>query len=1090
MRKYLFILCTILCIPAMANEGVTWFRSCAISPDGSTIVFTYKGDLFTVSSQGGQATRLTSNTAYDGYPHWSPDGKTIAFSSDRCGGFDVFTISKNGGTPKRLTTHSANETVEGFLDNQHVLYTSSYGPTATDIYFPGAFSQVYSVDTEGHRPQLFSVVAMEKISINKQGELLYQNVKGYEDEWRKHHRSPVTRDLYLTQANPKNRTFKQITTDNCEFRNPVWAPDGKAYYYLSEENGNMNIFKAAAPGEKGKQVTKFKDHPVRYLSVANNGTLCFSQDGVLYTMSEGGQPKKVNIDIVMDNDEYHHQPRTVSSGASFFDVSKDEKEIAFIVEGDLYTKTMDYATTKRLTTTPGAERHPSISPDGRTIVYASERDGSWNIYAMKLQNKQDKNFTYATDVKEEPLITGKEPYFLPKYSPDGKKIAFLANRTEIRVYDVKSKKIDVVLPAKYNFSYADGDMDFSWSPDSRWILTSYIGGGRWNNDDIAAVSIDGKQIINLTQSGYSDKQPQWALGGKAIIWASDRAGYRSHGSWGAEDDVYIMYLDKEAYELSKLNKEDRALYQERMKAAKDSTEQKDKKDKKDKKDGKDGKDNKDNKGKDEKAEKKDSTTAPLKLVFEGCDKRVRRLTINSSHLGGMYLTPDGKKLYYLASFEGGYDLWLHDLEENSTRIVSKGLGAGSFIPDKKGENIYLCNGSLRKLTLSNASIKNLPFSAEVVSQAEESRKSIYEHCVNQIRERFCDVNYHGIDFIALSDHYRRFLPEIDNNRDLGEMVSELLGELNCSHTGLRYRPSYGHPATAELGAIFDQNYEGDGLLISEVIKDGPMDLPEGNIKAGMIVKSIDHQPIAKGQDYFPLLAGKAGKWLLLTLTDENGKNQQEVFVKATSRGTLFDLLYERWVERNIQFTKEYSKGQIGYVHVKAMNSQSFRKVFSDVLGKNRECKALIVDERHNGGGWLHADLGILLSGKQFQNYNSRGQDLGPDPFNRWNRPSCVLICENCYSNAHGFPAMYKALNLGKLVGAPIAGTMTAVWWENVGGNLTIGLPQVNCLDMNGKPLENQQLDPDVEVYITPEQMMSGDDEQLKRAIDLMLETVK
>ncbi|HCE47184.1 MAG TPA: peptidase S41, partial [Prevotellaceae bacterium] len=227
---------------------------------------------------------------------------------------------------------------------------------------------------------------------------------------------------------------------------------------------------------------------------------------------------------------------------------------------------------------------------------------------MKLQDKKDKNFTYATDVKEEALITGKEPFTHPKFSPDGKKIAFLANRTEIRVYDVKSKRIDVALPAKFNFSYADGDMGFEWSPDSRWILTSYMGEGGWNNMDIAVASIDGKKVVNLTNSGYSDESPEWALGGKAIVWASDRAGYRSHGSWGAEDDVYIMYLDKEAYELSKYNKEDRALYEERMKAAKDSTDksskagkQKSKTDKKKKADGKD----KSGASKDEKSPKKD-----------------------------------------------------------------------------------------------------------------------------------------------------------------------------------------------------------------------------------------------------------------------------------------------------------------------------------------------------------------------------------------------------------------------------------------------------------------------------------------------------
>lgn len=1092
MNRLLLLVISLLAMPACAEEMADWFRASAISPDGQTIVFSYKGDLFTVPSAGGAGTPLTSNAAYDGYPCWAPDGQHIAFSSDRYGSLDVFVISRQGGAPTRLTTNSANEYAQAFSDDNHVLYTSYYMPTVKDIIFPGNYNQVYSVDLQAHRPTLFSAFPMEAISINKSGGMLYHNKKGYEDEWRKHHHSPITRDLFLSQVNLKNRTYRQLTTDNVENRNAVWMPDGKGYFFLSEKSGTMNIYKVSAVGSAPEQVTHFKEHPVRYLSIATNGTLCFSQDGSLYTLRPGGNPQKVNIRIVMDNMENYTQPQTVSYGASNFDVSDDEKEMAFTLNGDLYATMTDYSTTKRLTHTPEKEALPDISPDGRTIVYSSERNGTWNIYTMKLTNKSDKQFSYATDVKEEALITGKEPFTLPKYSPDGKKIAFLANRTEIRVYDVKSKAVNVALPAKYNFSYTDGDMDFEWSPDSRWLLTSYMGENGWNSMDIAAVSADGKKVVNLTNSGYTDRAPQWALGGKAIIWSSDRAGYRSHGSWGAENDVYMMFLDKEAYELSKLDKEDRELYKAREKA--DSTDKKDgkkntenaKAKKDNKKEGsKHKKDSKD-KAKDSTATKTDSVKT-LKLDFGNCDERVRRLTVNSSNLGGMYLTPDGLKLYYLAAFEGGYDLWVHDLENNSTRIVCKNLGGGDFKPDKKGEAIYVCNGSLRKITLSNGSIKDLPFRAETERQTKEKREYIFDHCVNQVLSRFCDTDYHGVDFKALAAHYRRFLPNIGNNCELSEMFSELLGELNCSHTGLKYRPSTTCPATAQLGAFFDTAYDGDGLLIKEVVANGPLDLPGNKIKEGYTIKEIDHQKILKDTDYFPLLSGKAGKWVLLTVTDAKGKNTEDIHVKPIATSTLNDLLYKRWVERARKFTEEYSKGKIGYVHIEDMNSKSFRKVYSEILGKYRNCESLVVDERHNGGGWLHGDLAVLLSGKQFQVYNSQGQQLGGDPYSRWNRPSCVIVCEDCYSNANGFPSMYKTLGLGKLVGMPMAGTMTAVWWEGQeDGNLILGLPEISCLDMSGKPLENQQLDPDIKVDNTPEQLLSGDDAQLKRAIDSLM----
>lgn len=1080
-----------------AAESATWFRSNAISPDGQTIVFTYKGDLFTVSSNGGRASRLTSNKAYDGFPCWSPDGQTIAFSSDRYGNMDVFTISRNGGTPKRLTTHSADEYVQTFLDKDHILYSAAIQADVKDIQYPSGFTQVWQVDLSGHRPILFSSLTMEAISINADGKLLYQNKKGYEDDWRKHHRSPITRDIYLSQTDKTKRTYCKLNTDNAEHRNPVWAPDGKSFYFLSEKNGTMNLYKRSILDTTESQITHYAKYPVRYLSVANNGTICYSWDGDLYTIKNNGNPQKLDINIITDDNEDIIQPQTVNNGITTFDIAKNEKEIAFTLNGDIYTKTMDYETTKQITHTAEAEEAPSFSPDGRTIVYCAERNGQRNLYWTKLVAKNDKYFTYATDFKEEQLTTANEPCIMPKFSPDGKKIAFIANRSELRVMDVKSRTINVALPAKYNFSYSDGDIDFEWSPDSRWLLTSYMGENGWNNMDVAVVSADGKKVVDLTNSGYSDQSPMWALGGKAIVWASDRTGYRSHGSWGTENDAFIMFLDRDLYEKASLNKEDRTLYELRAKIEKDSTTTKNKKDNKIIKEKK----SKTKISTKSKKETKNLPTSdsitptdsikPLKLDFEDCEDRIIRLTINSSFLNNMFLSPDGKNFYYASKYEDDYDLWVHDLEKNTTRILKKHIGAGTWIPDTKGTSLYICNGSLSKIDLTSGDEKPLPFKADVQKETASQREFIYDHCIHQILNRFCDINYHGIDFKALAKHYRKFLPNIGNSRDLSEMVSELLGELNCSHTGLKYRPVKTCKSTPYLGAFFDEKYKGDGLRIQEVVKNGPLDLPTQNIKAGCIIKEINHNKILEGQDYYPLLTGKENQWVLLTLTDEKDKNTFETYVKPISGAKNYNLLYKRWVDRAAQYTKEYSKGKIGYVHLEDMDSKSFRNIYSEILGKYRNCKALVVDERHNGGGWLHDDLGILLSGKQFQTYSSRGQVLGHDPFSRWNNPSCVLVCEDCYSNAHGFPAMYKALGLGKLVGSSMAGTMTAVWWENeIDPNLIEGLPEVNCIDMKGIPCENQQLNPDIQVELTPTDQISGNDTQLRKAIDYMLSVSK
>lgn len=212
------------------------------------------------------------------------------------------------------------------------------------------------------------------------------------------------------------------------------------------------------------------------------------------------------------------------------------------MRGDVYVTSIDYKTTKQITNTPDQERNISFAPDGRTLVYSSERDGLWQLYTSTIVRKEEKQFTYATELKEERLTNSKVASFQPQFSPDGKEVAFLENRTAIRVINLKSKAVRTVMDAKYQYSYADGDQWFQWSPDSQWILSDFIGIGGWNNKDVVLLKADGKgEMVNLTESGYSDSNAKWVLGGKAMIWNSDRAGYRSHGSWGSEDDTYIMF---------------------------------------------------------------------------------------------------------------------------------------------------------------------------------------------------------------------------------------------------------------------------------------------------------------------------------------------------------------------------------------------------------------------------------------------------------------------------------------------------------------------------------------------------------------------
>lgn len=1065
---------------ALAQESPLWMRDCTISPDGTTIAFTYKGDIYTVPVSGGRAMQLTSHPAYDTAPVWSPDSKKIAFASDRMGSLDVFIVSREGGVPQRLTTHSGSETPIVFKDNGRVLFAAAIQPSAEDMQFPsGTFNQVYEVSVEGGRPRMFSSMPMEHISIRKDGkQWLYQDKKGYEDPWRKHHKSSIARDVWMyTPGTPGS--YAKLTAFRGEDRDPVWAPDGESFYYLSEENGTFNVFKRRLGSASSTQITRHTVNPVRFLSIAENGTLCYGLDGEIYTLAPGKQPKKVKIEIMSDRLDRDVIRQVLQNGVSEMAVSPDGDEIAFIVHGDVYVTSVEYKTTKQITDTPEQERDVDFSPDGRSLVYASERDGLWQIYQASLVKEDEKQFTYATEIKEERLTKSSKTSFQPQYSPDGKEVAFLEDRTAIRVMNLKSKKVRTVMDKKYQYSYSDGDQWFQWSPDSKWILSDFIGVGGWNNKDIVLLKADGKgEMHNLTQSGYNDGRAKWVLGGKAMIWSSDRAGFRSHGSWGAESDVYIMFFDLEAYEKFRMNDEDLALYEEaekerKMKEAKEKAEQ----DKKKK-----GKKHK----KDDKKEKEEEET--LTFDLENCRDRVMRLTANSSLLGDALLSKDGNMLYYLTSFEGPQDLWVRDLKEGSTRILVKGIGRGYLVQSKQG-GIFICGGGgMREIDMRSGRPERIEFEAFFNYRPYAEREYIFEHAWQQVKDKFYMKDLHGVDWNGYKKVYEKFLPYINNNYDFAEMLSELLGELNASHTGARYSGRGGAMPTASLGVFYDETYKGDGLKIKEIPAKSPFAQIKTKVTEGCIIEQIDGREVKKGEDYFPLLEGKVGRKIRLAVYNPDTKESFEETICGIGAGQWNEVLYHRWVERNRTEVERLSGGRLGYIHIEAMNSESFRETYSELLGRYRHKEAVVVDVRHNGGGWLHEDLMVLLGGKEYQRFVAQGQYIGSDPFNQWTKPSCMLVCEDNYSNAHGTPQLYQALKLGKLVGAPVPGTMTAVWWENqIDPSLVFGIPQVGCVDMEGNYAENHELEPDVLIYNSPADVLQGRDAQLEAAVKTLLD---
>lgn len=1057
MKKILLILTALTVINAgAANSAPLWLRNTAIAPDGSRIAFTYKGDIYTVPVAGGEARRLTSSTTYETKPVWSPDGRRIAFASDINGNFDVFSTAVDGSDAqwRRHTFNSTDETPQAFTpDGKEIIYSAAVQAPAQSAAFPTRrLPQLYAVPSDKVlAPRLYTPVPALELAWAPDGKsFLYQDSKGMESEFRKHHRSSVTRDIW--RYTPASDKHELVIDAPGEDLSPV--EDDSYIYFISERDGakNLNVYRAPKNNPSAAQaLTSYKDQPVRSLSLASDGTLAYSYGGEIYTLRPGSRPVKVPVTI---NADYPADFEDVvyRSDADEYEPSTNGKSVALVHRGDIYVTSVEYSTTKRITDTPEAEGGVSWANDS-TLYYHSERDGSYNIYRTSTKRGAPENdLVHATVLDTERVFDNdSHERTLPKVSPDGKKLAFILDRTKLAVKDLKSGKVRELTDGS-TWAHRSGGFYYTWSPDSRWIALEVVDRKHDPYTDVAIINVETGQLTNITNSGYFDSEPRWGMDGDAIIFASERYGMRNHASWGSQQDVMAVFLNQDALERYRMSKEERELLPK-----------------------------KDN-------EKNDSI---LNIEIAGIDRRQVRLTPISTELIGFISEPDETTIYFSSSADDGAFIWSYDYDELELDMVRKVSDtAPTFTLSGDGKTMFVLGDKPYKFNGTKLTPVNYRATQRIDGAAE--RAYMFDNMAREEAQRFYVADMHGVDWPKMTATYRRFLPYINNKYDYADLLSELLGELNVSHTGARFTSSSDtrvDDRTASLGLIYDPAYTGPGLRIAEVLEQGPLFGITPAIEPGDIITAIDGADISPENPADILLNEKSGKRTLLSLKGADGKTR-DIVVRPTSRSRENLLLYRRWVRGREALVDSLSNHRLGYVHIQSMDDDSFRKIYSDMLGKYNDREGIVIDIRWNGGGRLHEDIEVLFSGEKYFTQEIRGQQICDMPSRRWNKPSIMVINEACYSNAHGTPWVYTHKNLGKTVGAPVPGTMTSVNWVTMQDpDLYYGIPVTGYRLADGGFLENRQLEPDIKVLNKPAETASGRDEQIEVAVTELLRQI-
>lgn len=996
----------------MSNYNISYP---ALSPDGRKISFSCFGDIWIVDSDGGRASRVTVSNSYESFSRWSPDGKWIAFESDEWGNDDIFVVPESGSLPpKRLTYYSNYDRLLCWTpDGKRVLFRSGRNT------IPGA---AYSVSLSGETPRKLLDFDLLSIDFISRDTLLYS--RGVTNWWRKKYKGPASRDIWI-KILPDGNSKRLVEFEGRDAYPMFFSLTRKIYFLSNRGTKNINnIWKMDIDGKALEQVTYFEEE-IHFPSISEDGRMiAFTSLGILYVLDlEVEDVKKVAVTIPMAYKNANEEFQKFSGEVSEFAISPDEKEIAFVIHGEIFVGELkDNGKTdniKQITHTPALEKDISWHPEKEHLIFSSLRDGDFDIYTVEPQSEE--KFFKSLSFEMKKIFDTDETEYRPIYSPDGEKISYLKSHGQLWVMDENGKE-------RAPLTEESDVLWVNWAPDSRWITFSRTA-LEWR-EDIFVVPLDHRtKPINISNHPNDDYKPMWSSDGRRIAYASrDNTG----NLW-----IKYVFLYKEDED------KDRKYWEENL----------------------------------------DSLKAPemIDIDFQDIEDRIHIITMVQAGYYYIAQSPGGDRFAFRSENLGNDDVWTVDLFGDELLQLTKSNVIPKQIYVSRGaENVYYLSerGNIGVVSVESPNPKILSFGVEMKIDRIKEQEETFKEAWWVIHDGFYDSDYHGINWEKMKDKYIDLAMSSRATREFHMAIQMMLGELNASHLGIWKTPA-DREITGSIGIIPDPEYNGEGVRIKEVIPGSPATQENVSLSKGEVIISINGKEIGR-ENYYSFLRRIAGKDILVTT------NKKEVKVKPVTPGKIRELIWKDWERRNREWVDRESNGRIGYLYIASMGDYNLKKFKSD-LYKVMDKEGLIIDIRYNGGGNIHDELLNILRRTTYGYSKERDEDnMTPSSAFKWDKPTVLLINENCYSDAEIFPMGFKELNLGTLVGVPTFGAVIGTNNLTLMDGSTFRQPSNGWYRITGKNLENNPIYPDILIFNPPEQDGKVPDNQIREALRILI----